>query len=153
MNPDVETPVRLRAAVEADADSIAALEAQCPGAAQWERDSHARSEPAGYQRIVAERDGVILGFIIARTAADELEILNLAVYPAFRRQGIGTRLLEMATSEARTAGAKKVFLEVRESNSTALAFYRAHRFQRSGRRKGYYSQPCEDALALALSLE
>jgi ribosomal-protein-alanine N-acetyltransferase len=75
---------------------------------------------------------------------DEVEVLNLAVDPAFRRQGIGTRLLLSIAS-------RHVFLEVRESNEGALRLYRKLGFQEVGRREKYYDDPEETAIVMRLS--
>jgi ribosomal-protein-alanine N-acetyltransferase len=79
-----------------------------------------------------------LGFILCRTAAEECEILTLAVRPAARRQGIGTTLLRAAMTRAAAAGARVVFLEVAEDNDPAQALYRRAGFAPVGRRRGYY---------------
>jgi ribosomal-protein-alanine N-acetyltransferase len=102
--------------------------------------------------LVGEEGRGVLGFLLCRHAVDELEILNLAVAPEARRTGAGSQLLEAALRQARAAGIRRVFLEVRESNRAAVAFYSRHGFCPAGRRPGYYTQPVEDALLLQLSL-
>jgi ribosomal-protein-alanine N-acetyltransferase len=94
----------------------------------------------------------VLGFVLVRAVADEMEIMNLAVDPDSRLQGIARRLLADAIDEVRRADVKRVYLEVRESNSAARAFYSSAGFVEQGRRKNYYSHPAEDALLLALRL-
>ena len=84
---------------------------------------------------MALKDGRIAGFLVARqTAPGEHEILNIAVEPRQRRCGIARRLLESELASARGAW----FLEVRESNAAAIAFYRSLGFQLAGRRAEYY---------------
>lgn len=78
----------------------------------------------------------------------ELEILNLAVAPAMRRQGLGRRLLSLALQAGCKMGMQKAILEVREGNRAALALYRACGFIQSGRRRRYYADTGEDALVL-----
>ena len=68
-------------------------------------------------------------------SADELEILNIAVSPERRRQGLGRRVLGMALQ-----------LEVRESNTPAIGLYESFDFRPVGRRRNYYRAPDEDAL-------
>jgi ribosomal-protein-alanine N-acetyltransferase len=92
----------------------------------------------------------VQGFVLVRALADEMEILNLAVDPNAHRQGIGGRLVQQAIEEVRRAGVKRVYLEVRESNAAARAFYSNAGFTELRRRKNYYSQPVEDALLLVL---
>ncbi|MDE5878545.1 MAG: ribosomal protein S18-alanine N-acetyltransferase, partial [Desulfovibrio sp.] len=78
----------------------------------------------------------------------ELEILNLAVAPAARRQGCGRRLLALALQAGRKVGMQKAILEVREGNHAALALYRTCGFVQVGRRRRYYADTGEDALVL-----
>ena len=87
-------------------------------------------------------------------AADECEILDIAVDPAARRNGLGARLLAAALAAAATRGARRCFLEVRASNAGAQAFYRAAGFVEDGRRKDYYrsGQGREDALLMSRGL-
>jgi ribosomal-protein-alanine N-acetyltransferase len=78
------------------------------------------------------------GFILARVAGGEAEILTLAVAPAMRGQGLGRVLLAAAASHAQTLGATNMFLEVGVDNPPALALYAGQGFVRVGRRKAYY---------------
>jgi ribosomal-protein-alanine N-acetyltransferase len=77
------------------------------------------------------------GFVLSRGAADEEELLLIAVDPAHRGRGIGTALLERFFAEAQARGAERLFLEMREGNS-AESLYRRHGFASVGRRKAYY---------------
>jgi ribosomal-protein-alanine N-acetyltransferase len=88
----------------------------------------------------------VLGYIVARRAADEVEILNIVVAGASRRRGVGGLLLERALAAARAGGARRAFLEVRESNRAAIGLYQRHYFIGVGRRAMYYANPAEDAL-------
>src|ERR1700758_1690435 len=67
--------------------------------------------------------GRLRGFVLSRLAADEAEILTIAVEPALRGRGVGRALLAEALRQAANAGAKSMFLEVDENNSAALALY------------------------------
>ena len=78
------------------------------------------------------------GFILARVAAGEAEILTLAVAPAVRGRGLGRSLLAAAARHAQTLGATNMFLEVGVDNPPALALYAGLGFVRVGRRKAYY---------------
>jgi ribosomal-protein-alanine N-acetyltransferase len=73
-----------------------------------------------------------------RAAADEAEILTLAVDPAHRRTGIASRLLRAATAALSAGETQRVFLEVAADNSAALALYERHGFEVCGRRANYY---------------
>jgi ribosomal-protein-alanine N-acetyltransferase len=77
-------------------------------------------------------------------AAGEVEILNLAVEPHMRRQGIGQALLRHLLGEV----TGEVFLEVRAGNSSAQRFYGKAGFQEVGRRPGYYRNPSEAAIVM-----
>jgi ribosomal-protein-alanine N-acetyltransferase len=95
--------------------------------------------------LVVESGGKVLGSVMARQAADEGEILTIAVDPGHRRQGLGHRLLEAATAQMAAAGVRTVWLEVRTSNVAARMMYLGSGF---GVRRGYYRRPTEDALIL-----
>jgi ribosomal-protein-alanine N-acetyltransferase len=94
------------------------------------------------------------GFVLARTAAGEAEILTLAVAPQARGRGLGRALLQAAVSRACAMGAGAVFLEVGADNPPALALYAGLGFVKVGTRKAYYSALSggSDALVLRLSL-
>ena len=81
-----------------------------------------------------------------------MEILNLAVDPAKRRLGAGRALAQAALAEGAARGAARAFLEVRESNAAALAFYARLGFSVAGRRPDYYRDPQEAAILMARGL-
>lgn len=139
-----------------DALAVARLLAASPGAAPWSPlDSSASpdTETADTATFVAEHDGDVVGIIVTRVAADEAEILNLAVLPTLRRRGLARGLLLTALAAARAFNARRAFLEVRESNLGARAFYSRMGFTEFGRRRAYYQGPAEDALILTLQLD
>lgn len=86
---------------------------------------------------IAWDDSRPAGFALARTVADEAELLLLAIHPALRRRGIGTALLRSITADARDRGAIKLHLEVR-ANNDAVQLYRGEGFQKVGERREYY---------------
>lgn len=95
------------------------------------------------------------GFIVARAAGDEAEILTLAVQPQSRRAGSGTHLVRAAAHHAHGLGARCLFLEVAPGNAAALGLYKGLGFAEVGRRKGYYvtgQDKSEDALILRSNL-
>lgn len=135
-----------------DIEDVLAIQSLCREVAQWTAwDYHrvAKGEMGGW---VAERKAII-GFLVARRIASDLEILNFAVKPDARRQGIGGALLEEALRWAKSFDAQRAFLEVRVSNLAALRFYELYNFHTTGRRARYYTAPIEDALVLAASLK
>jgi ribosomal-protein-alanine N-acetyltransferase len=81
------------------------------------------------------------GFALSRLAADEAEILTIAVDPAWRKYGVGRDLLRAHLGSVTLAGAKKIFLEVDANNAPALALYRRFQFVKVGERAGYYRRP------------
>ncbi len=122
---------------------------ESPEASIWSRESLLESASRGVA-WAAELDGRVAGILIGRIAADEFEILNLAVGKACRRRGIATRLVSAALEYARIAGARQSYLEVRASNEGAMALYTRMGFRVSGRRPNYYRHPAEDAVLLVL---
>lgn len=107
--------------------------------------------PGVFAQIAEGGDGPI-GFILARTAADEAEVLTLAVEPQHRRQGAGSALLTGAAGAAAVFGARSLFLEVAADNADALGLYRKRGFVAVGHRKGYYDQGAADAVVMRLDL-
>jgi ribosomal-protein-alanine N-acetyltransferase len=124
-----------------------ALERHAVTAAHWSVADYARLFAAGsqYVALVLEEQEVE-GFVVARGIGTEWELENIAVAGPARRRGLGTRLLAELLDRARQAGARHVFLEVRESNRAARALYEKWAFVESGRRKAYYRGPDEDAV-------
>lgn len=101
---------------------------------------------------IARSGGSAVGFCAVRAASDEGELLDIAVLPEHRRGGIGAALLDAGLAYLRDAGAARVFLEVRVSNSAARSMYSSCGFVGCGVRKKYYSAPIEDAAVMALDL-
>ncbi|MCB9760457.1 MAG: ribosomal protein S18-alanine N-acetyltransferase [Alphaproteobacteria bacterium] len=85
--------------------------------------------------LVVERDGVVLGHAIGWAVAGEAQVLELAVHPEARRQGLGRLLLEALVA---ACGGGEALLELREGNGPARGLYRAAGFAEVGRRPGYY---------------
>ena len=103
---------------------------------------------SGVPFLVAVEDAALAGYVVARHAVDEAEILNLGVDPARRRRGAGRVLIEAMLAALRERGIAAVFLEVRESNTVAQRLYTALGFSQVGRRRRYYRFPTEDAVIL-----
>ncbi len=145
----------IRSIASRDVEAVQNIARLSPEAVQWpvaDIERLAAGGVRGIQGWVGEVGGELTGFLVMRSALDELEILNIAVAPQWRRAGVGSGLLKHALGVAGTAGAQCVFLEVRESNRAAIALYARHGFQAAGRRENYYSAPAEAALLLTRPL-
>jgi ribosomal-protein-alanine acetyltransferase len=94
----------------------------------------------------------LIGFFLARSIYDNLEILKLGVFPQSQQQGIGTQLMETAYAEGIRRGCNRCFLEVRKSNQVAIQFYYRHNFRIAGTRLNYYTDPVEDAWVMERAL-
>ncbi|MEQ1715177.1 MAG: ribosomal protein S18-alanine N-acetyltransferase [Hyphomicrobium sp.] len=138
------------------AEEVAALHARLFNPAWDEASIKALLEhPASTSLIAVTGDPkTVKGFVIAQLAADEAEILSIAVAPDWQRAGLGARLLEGLARASTRGDAKRIFLEVAEDNTAARALYAKAGFEEVGRRKGYYQRPTGkvDALTLALRL-
>ncbi|XSG83153.1 MAG: ribosomal protein S18-alanine N-acetyltransferase [Methyloligella sp. ZOD6] len=139
------------AAVE-DAESLAKLHAAC-FASPWEAELLQVFLGAPDCLCLLSMEGQdVTGFLLTRTAADEAEILTIAVDPASRRKGIARTLLKAAIAGLKARGTKTLFLEVDEKNNAALTLYRGFGAKPIGRRAGYYADG-GDAAILSLTLE
>lgn len=147
-------PFMLRPVSLADIRVLAELHASGPDE-PWSADAFARLLVLpGTIGSIAIADESPAGFVLARTAADEAEILTINVLPSWRRRGVGRALLGAVMS--RIGDANRLLLEVAEGNDSALALYRGCGFRPVGRRVGYYARPGgrrEDALILAVELK
>lgn len=136
----------IRAAAADDLLRLAHIHAAC-FAERWTAEALAELlQSPGVIALVAP-----CGFVMARVAADEAEILTLAVEPSARRKGTASALLAEAARRARKRGATAMFLEVSTANRAARALYRQLGFATVGRRRSYYGRG-RDALILKRDL-
>jgi len=136
-----------------DGAAVKSILLGAPEAANWSEGSFAEALSwSGGVALVSEADGIVTGFLIGRRVEEDAEILNLGVVASARRAGQGGALLRAALEEFRTRGASRIFLEVRESNATGIAFYAKHGFTKMGQRRGYYYQPEEAAVLMERKL-
>ena len=98
--------------------------------------------------LVADDNGAVLGYVGSQTVMDESDMMNIAVHPDHRKQGIATGLIVSLVEELRKKGSRCLTLEVRASNESAIRLYHMMEFREVGRRKNYYRNPREDALIL-----
>ena len=103
--------------------------------------------------LVALEDGTerkIAGYIVSWVVVDELHILDLAVRSDVRRRGVARSLVLASLRMAFAKGARRAFLEVRESNQAALLLYEGMGFERTQVRLEYYDTPVESAVVMVL---
>ncbi|HEY8268157.1 MAG TPA: GNAT family N-acetyltransferase [Xanthobacteraceae bacterium] len=136
-----------------DAATLAIVHATC--------FRHGWSE-AEFEQLLADRSviaqvgrsdggrGRIVGFILSRRAADEAEILTVAVLPAERGRGLASSLVRRHLSRLAALGVARLFLEVEDGNRPALRLYERAGFSQVGRREGYYAKPAGTAVARVL---
>ena len=104
---------------------------------------------------VAVFSGKVAGYVCIRAILDSVHVLDLAVAPGYRRKGFGGLLLINALKEIRISRPelKSVTLEVRESNIEAIRLYEKFGFAETGRRRGYYQRPIEDAVIMERDMD
>jgi ribosomal-protein-alanine acetyltransferase len=135
-------PLRIRPATEHDLLSIAQIQQASPQAAQWDPQSY-----LSHRCLVAELGPSVIGFLVLRlTSPAQSEMLNLAVSPGYRRQGVASQLVAAALEHAQG----DMFLEVRQSNIAARKLYSSLGFREQGVRPGYYENPPEPAIVMNL---
>jgi ribosomal-protein-alanine N-acetyltransferase len=123
-----------------DLNAIEIIQKATPEAAQW-----SPAEYLQYDLLVAVRELHVVAFVVVRTLAlGEREILNLAVSPGFRRQGIARALWNALLESFRGA----TYLEVRASNLAAQEFYKSVGFEELTVRPGYYQNSSEPAIVM-----
>jgi len=131
---------------------VAALQQACFPEDPWDEASVATltAPPAGFAVIALDVQDQPVGFVMARVAAEDAEILAIGVLPQARRGGVGRLLVEAAVAGSRDLGATALFLEVAEDNQAAWTLYKACGFFSVGRRPGYYKRPDGRVAALVL---
>jgi ribosomal-protein-alanine N-acetyltransferase len=145
--------VAIRTLLPADVPSVTEILRGAPEAANWLGESFEEAlNCTGGLGLVSEAEGKMSGFLFGRQVGDEAEVLNLAVTSSRRQLGEGGALLNAALAAFRVSGVSRVFLEVRESNAAAIAFYAKYGFARTGRRPGYYRAPVEAAIVMEKKL-
>jgi ribosomal-protein-alanine N-acetyltransferase len=147
------TPV-IRGMRQADLDAVVTIE-QHAYDFPWERGIFSDCLMAGYQSVVLDTGGQLIGYAIMSVAAAEAHILNLCVDPSRLRQGFGGQLLDYLLEHLSSIRAERLFLEVRPSNAAAISLYENAGFARLSIRKDYYkaAEGREDALVFVRELQ
>ncbi|GJL82088.1 MAG: ribosomal-protein-alanine acetyltransferase [marine bacterium B5-7] len=137
----------------ADVDAAACIE-QLSSPAPWNATIIAGCLRPDYLCTVVEHRRGLAGFAIANHAVNEGHLLNIAIHPLHRRQGLGSKLMNSVLASLERRLAHVIYLEVRRSNSVAIAFYRSYGFEEYGVRPDYYAlgDGREDALTMKLKL-
>ena len=128
--------------------AIAGLEQQC-FSDPWPESAVASEldNPLSYWLVAMDGETVV-GYVGSQTVLGEADIMNVAVAPSHRRQGIAAGLLERLRTDLKEQGVYSLTLEVRASNEAAIALYGLLGYVQVGRRPNYYHKPKEDALIL-----
>ena len=137
-----------------DPEELAALDAACFSPA-WDAATYAAEVQRTDRRFWVLRGGDparSVGFAVCLCVDREVEVLRLGIVPGMRNRGWGKRLLAGVLARLAKAGARRVFLEVREGNRPAIAIYEDAGFREVGRRPDYYAAPPEDAVIMARDL-
>ncbi|SHN52138.1 ribosomal protein S18-alanine N-acetyltransferase [Desulfovibrio litoralis] len=140
-----------------DISQVCALETLCFPTPWSEEQINSSLNDSFFSMFGAKQNDELLGYIalyhpLTEFGDNEIEILNLAVKPEYRRQGLGKQLLNIMLQTANKMGIIRAVLEVRKGNISAINLYKSIGFQQVGLRPRYYSNTNEDALILALDL-
>lgn len=129
----------IREAHNQDIDQLVAIEELCYDQ-PWPREAFEEEierEDVGIG-MVAEDEGLVVGFLTGMAVVDEFHMHNLAVHPDFRGRGVARGLLKAAESLCRQRDFRRILLEVREDNEAARNLYLGLGFEAAGARKDYY---------------
>ncbi|OPY69860.1 MAG: ribosomal-protein-alanine N-acetyltransferase [Syntrophorhabdaceae bacterium PtaU1.Bin034] len=155
MQKERSDDVEIREMKEEDLDQIIAIEKKS-FAAPWSeklfRDT--LSFPLSHSFIARKKvDNKVVGYANFYLIKNEVQILNIAVAPEYRKKGYAAKLLEHAITVLRGRKAEEFFLEVREGNADAIRLYKGFGFRKVGRRKRYYSETNEDAFVMYMRVK
>lgn len=140
--------ISVRDVLESDLPRIAEIEKRC-FSTPWSENAFASQITANSVFKILTVDGEIAGYaVIDMQILPESELFNIAVAPEYRGKGFSKLLMDASLSDAEKRGAETVLLEVRASNAAAIGLYEKYGFKQNGVRKGYYSQPKEDAVLM-----
>lgn len=140
--------LEIRKMTSSNIEEIANLEKEC-FSSPWSEDGLKNELDNNFARFfVAFSGGKIAGYIGSHNVLGEVYITNVAVFPEFRRNGVGKALVEFLVDEMKAENAEFVTLEVRRSNFSAISLYEKCGFGKVGERKNFYEKPIEDAILM-----
>lgn len=140
--------------MDTDLDWIVDTESELH-ASPWSRGNFSDALTSGYSAWVMRHDDEPAAYAVMLLVLDEAHLLNISVAKNMQQRGLGAICMDYLFKQARLCGATQFFLEVRPSNTAALALYRRHGFVVIGRRRRYYPAPGgerEDAQVMRLEL-
>ena len=149
---EVKSRFRLREMGARHLDEVLAIEREGFTAPWQERDFEDALERRNAYSLVCLKGKRVVAYAVGFLVAGEYHLANLAVHPAFRRRGLGSRFLEAVMSGLPDRDAGVVTLEARVSNLPAIGLYRKLGFRTVAIRPGYYASPAEDALVMMKAL-
>ena len=137
--------LEIKKMTESHIEEIARLEKEC-FSSPWSENGLKTELDNKFARFYVALSGEkIAGYIGSHNVLGEVYITNVAVFPEFRRNGVGKALVDFLVDEMKAENADFVTLEVRKSNMNAISLYEKCGFERVGERKGFYEKPVEDA--------
>ncbi len=133
-------------------EAVSRMDAEIFSANPWGLESYTKSAANDYDYLIAAAGSgsgsmTVYGFALLR-CFDDAELIRIATAPEYRRRGAGRLLLRALIAETKKRDIHDIFLEVRSSNEAAIKLYSSEGFERAGIRRGYYSEPKEDALIM-----
>jgi [ribosomal protein S18]-alanine N-acetyltransferase len=164
MNPALPSSLCIRPMTARDLRRVVAMEATCFGSEAWPLHTFkellgafAKAEPTRGEMWIAEDPGTgeLLGYAGVEVSAlwGEMDVINVAVAPEHRRRGVGQSLMRWIMDLCRQEGVPLLWLRVRASNRGARRFYRSLGFRQRGRFDGYYLDPDEPAIIMAMEVD
>lgn len=152
-SPPLPDGIEIRALGPDDVEAVVAIEAEA-FTTPWQADTFSSLiDRDGVELIVmVDRSAGVIGYAVLWCILDQGELANLALSPLRRGAGLGRHLLQHVVDVAAGRGVRKLFLEVRASNTRAIDLYARFGFAEVGLRRAYYDDPREDALVMLLEI-
>ena len=153
-NNDKKVRIYPEKMTDADISGVAELEKLCFHHSAWTEQSLELLTKEGIgMGMVCRRDGHAVAYGGMLCVVDEGQITNIATHPDYRRQGYASAVVEALKKYAKNNRLDVVTLEVRESNAAAIKLYTSHGFKIDGKRRGFYTNPTEDAVLMSCKIK